>query len=170
MSRAGNLALGVVAAAVVGAGVWWIGFKYPADQRAAAAAEEAAAAATLREQREGMFGAESVAPEVQWRETGLGYRVFSEGSGVKPMMGTKVRLMYVGRLKDGTIFDRTAKPVEFSVGQLIPGMNAALQMLGDGGKGVFFIPPALGYGNRPFGPIPAKSGLIFEIEVLKVGS
>lgn len=168
MSRAGNIVLGVVAVGIVATGIWWIGFKYPADQRAAAAAEEAAAAATLRAQREGMFGAEAVAPEVQWRETGLGYRIITEGSGAKPLMGTKVRLNYVGRLKDGTVFDRTQQPVQFSVGQLIPGMNAALQMLGDGGKGVFFIPPALGYGNRPFGPIPARSGLIFEIEVLKV--
>jgi FKBP-type peptidyl-prolyl cis-trans isomerase FklB len=168
MSKAGNVVLGVITLAVVGVGVWWIGVKHPADQRAAEEAEQAASAAVVREQREAMFGPEAIAPEVQWRETGLGYRILTEGSGAKPTMGAKVRLTYVGRLKDGTVFDRAEKPVEFRVGQLVPGMNAALQMLGDGGKGVFFIPPALGYGNRPFGPIPAKAGLIFDVEVLKV--
>nr|BFF38266.1 hypothetical protein BACY1_00710 [Tenacibaculum mesophilum] len=39
----------------------------------------------------------------------------------------------------------------------------------EGDKVRLFIPSYLGYGDRRVGPIPPKSDLIFEIEVLKVG-
>lgn len=154
--------------AVSGGAIWWLAVKRPAAIAAARAADEAAAQAALNAQREAMFGPEATAADVQWRESGLGYRILNEGTGSKPFPGARVRMNYVGRLKDGTIFDRSKEPVEFRIGGMIPGMSAAAQMLGTGGRGVFFIPPKLGYGGQQVAGIPPHSGLIFEIEMVAV--
>ena len=147
---------------------WWLVVKRPAELRQRAAAEAAEAASALQAQREAMYGAEANAPDVQWRETGLGYRIIEEGSGPKPFPGSRIRINYIGRLKDGIVFDRSKEPTEFRIGGMIPGMSAAAQMLGNGGKGVFFIPPKLGYGGQKIATIPPNSGLIFEIEMVAV--
>jgi FKBP-type peptidyl-prolyl cis-trans isomerase len=71
-------------------------------------------------------------------------------------------------LKDGTVFDQSAKPVDYRIGSTIPGLSTGLQLLGTGGKAVFYLPPSLGYGSRKVMGIPPDSGLIFEVEVLAV--
>jgi FKBP-type peptidyl-prolyl cis-trans isomerase FkpA len=79
-----------------------------------------------------------------------------------------VRLIYTGRLKDGTVFDQSDKPSAFLIGATIPGLSVGLQTLGSGGKAVFFIPPSLGYGHRKVLGIPADSGLIFEVQLVEI--
>jgi FKBP-type peptidyl-prolyl cis-trans isomerase len=118
--------------------------------------------------RRELFGPEALSPEVKWLENGFGYRILQPGTPPKPGLGTPVRLNYVGRLKDGTVFDRSEKPAEFTVGRTISGLSTGLQMLGTGGKAVFLIPPAQGYGSRKVAGIPPDSALIFEVEVLAV--
>ena len=39
----------------------------------------------------------------------------------------------------------------------------------EGEKVRLFIPYYLGYGEAKYGPFPAKSDLVFEVEVLKIG-
>lgn len=158
----------IVLLVALAAGGWWIAVKRPADLREKRATQEAAAAAELNAQREAIFGTEAVHADVQWRDSGLGYRILNEGTGSKPFPGARVRMNYIGRLKDGTVFDQSREPVEFRIGGMIPGMSAAAQMLGTGGKGVFFIPPKLGYGGQQVAGIPPNSGLIFEIEMAAV--
>jgi FKBP-type peptidyl-prolyl cis-trans isomerase len=163
-----KILVGVLLVLAAFAAIWWLALYRPAQLLAAANAEAAATQAQQAERRAGLFGDEALAADVQWRDTGFGYRIIAEGTGAKPIIGTKVRVNYVGRLKDGTVFDRSSSPRDFQVGGLIPGMNAGLQLLGSGGQAVFFIPPKLGYGGRATGPIPANSGLIFEVELVEV--
>lgn len=165
MKRAAMLVFLIAAAS---AAIWWLAVKRPAEILAARQADEAAAAAVVQAQREAMFGPESLHPDVAWRQTGLGYRIIEEGRDPKPYPGARVSLNYVGRMKDGTVFDRSKGPTEFRIGGMIPGMSAGAQMLGARGRGVFFIPPQLGYGGRQVAGIPPSSGLIFEIEMVAV--
>lgn len=41
-------------------------------------------------------------------------------------------------------------------------------MMKKGGKATFYIPPELGYGDRPRQNIPANATLIFEVELVDV--
>jgi FKBP-type peptidyl-prolyl cis-trans isomerase len=119
-------------------------------------------------ERETLFGAEALQSDIEWRSSGLGIRITNPGMGPKPGIGAQVRLIYTGRLKDGTVFDQSDKPSAFLIGATIPGLSVGLQTLGSGGKAVFFIPPSLGYGHRKVLGIPADSGLIFEVQLVEI--
>ena len=122
-------------------------------------------------QHEKFFGAEAKAPGIAWRSSGLGVRILAPGDGPAPKMSDTVRVHYVGRLKDGTVFDDShnrGKPSDFVVGQLITGWAAAMPSMKAGGRAVFLIPPYLGYGGMRAGRIPPDSGLIFEVELIAV--
>lgn len=122
-------------------------------------------------QREQLFGPEAKASDITWRISGLGIRMLAEGEGVAPKMNDTVRVHYVGRLKDGSVFDDSrarGKPSDFVVKQLITGWASAMQVVKPGGRAVFFIPPSLGYGGVKVAGIPPSSGLIFEVELIAV--
>jgi FKBP-type peptidyl-prolyl cis-trans isomerase len=117
------------------------------------------------------FGDAAKAPEIAWRSSGLGVRILTSGAGDAPKPSDVVRVEYVGRLKDGTVFDDSHKsggPVDFPVNRLIIGWSVAMQAMHPGGKAEFYIPPALGYGSMRAGDIPPNSGLIFVVDLIAV--
>jgi len=121
--------------------------------------------------RENWFGAKIAAePGIAWRESGLGLKTLKEGEGPLPQRTDKVRVIYVGRLVDGTEFDRSApdKPAVFRVQELVTGLAAGVGSMRAGGKAFVYIPPHLGYGGIRAGRVPPNSALIFEIEVLEL--
>ncbi len=153
--------------AVAMAGVWWY-----ADQRNTriAAEKEAArvaAEAALRDERRSMFGEAALAEDITWSEFGLGIKHLREGSGSRPYPGGYVKFNYVVKLADGTEVQRTEKPTEARIGQMIPGVSAGLQQMKEGGRAILFIPPKLGYGGSSYGSIPPNAGLLFEVELLR---
>ncbi len=105
-------------------------------------------------------------------ESGLQYRVITEGEGTSPTLNNSVVVHYKGTLIDGTEFDSSYKrgePIEFPVTGVIRGWTEALQLMKPGAKYELFIPPALGYGERGAGAaIPPNSALIFEVELVEV--
>ncbi|KGL63690.1 peptidylprolyl isomerase [Polaribacter sp. Hel1_85] len=52
---------------------------------------------------------------------------------------------------------------------MIAGFKEGVSKMREGEKVRLFIPYYLGYGEAKYGPFPAKSDLVFEIEVLKIG-
>lgn len=52
---------------------------------------------------------------------------------------------------------------------MIAGFKEGVLKMREGEKARLFIPYYLGYGEAKFGPFPAKSDLVFEIEILKIG-
>jgi FKBP-type peptidyl-prolyl cis-trans isomerase len=103
--------------------------------------------------------------------SGLQYQIIEAGSGAKPAATSKVKVNYTGTLLDGMVFDTTVNrgPAEFGVNQVIPGWQEGLQLMSVGSKFKFFIPPALGYGERGAGQrIQPNSLLIFEVELLEI--
>jgi FKBP-type peptidyl-prolyl cis-trans isomerase FkpA len=83
-----------------------------------------------------------------------------------------VKVQYVGRLADGTVFDDTARkgaPAAIPLGQVIPCWKQAVPRLKVGGKARVACPPSLAYGERGMGrTIPPGSTLFFEIELVSI--
>jgi FKBP-type peptidyl-prolyl cis-trans isomerase/cyclophilin family peptidyl-prolyl cis-trans isomerase len=104
-------------------------------------------------------------------ESGLQYKVLTEGSGAIPTTSDKVKVHYRGTLIDGTEFDSSFKrnqPATFGVTQVVAGWTEALQLMPVGSKWQLFIPADLAYGERGRPSIPANSTLIFDIELLDI--
>lgn len=107
---------------------------------------------------------------VQTTESGLQYKVLTEGSGASPSVGDTVVVNYTGTLLDGTEFDSgDSVNIPLAQGRLIPGWIEGMQLMKVGSTYKFWIPGELGYGeNAPGGPIGPNETLIFEVELLDV--
>jgi len=104
--------------------------------------------------------------------SGLQYKVLTIGKGKKPTVTDKVVVNYRAMLSDGTEFDNSYKngqPVEFPVGNIIPGISEALKLMPVGSKWQVVIPSEMAYGARGNGQqIGPNSVLVFEIELLGI--
>ncbi|MFO7728249.1 MAG: FKBP-type peptidyl-prolyl cis-trans isomerase [Desulfonatronovibrio sp.] len=105
-------------------------------------------------------------------ESGILYRVITEGEGEKPEAEDVVTVHYQGTTVDGTVFDSSierGEPATFPLNQVIPGWTEILQLMPQGSKWEVVIPPEQTYGDQEAGPqIGPNSTLIFEIELIEV--
>ena len=133
----------------------------------AKAEEEGAAAKTAGE----AYLAENAKKEgVKVTESGLQYKVVTEGTGEMPKAEDTVKVHYTGTFVDGKQFDSSVdrgEPAMFGVGQVIPGWTEALQMMKVGSKWQLAIPAELAYGQGRPG-IPPNSVLLFDVELLEI--
>ncbi len=112
-------------------------------------------------------------PEVKRTASGLHYKILEEGGEKVPKETDWVKVNYRGNLIDGTEFDSSYSrnaPGEFALNRVVKGWTEGLQLIGEGGKIMLYVPSSLGYGNspRPGGKIKAGDLLIFEIDLLEV--
>jgi FKBP-type peptidyl-prolyl cis-trans isomerase FklB len=118
------------------------------------------------------LAANALQPGVTVLPSGLQYKVLKQGDGPIAKPTDKVKVLYEGRLIDGTVFDSTAKhggqPVSFSPNQVIKGWTEALCLMPVGSKWQLYIPQELAYGARGAGDIPAYSTLVFDVEVVGI--
>ncbi|MBI9072048.1 MAG: FKBP-type peptidyl-prolyl cis-trans isomerase [Melioribacteraceae bacterium] len=139
-----------------------------------AKAEERKNAASELNKKEGeTFLAENKTKEdVQVTESGLQYKVITEGTGASPKSTDKVTVNYEGKLISGKVFDSSyerGEPTSFGVNQVIPGWTEGLQLMKEGSTFEFFIPSNLAYGERGAGGnIGPDATLIFKVELIKV--
>lgn len=103
------------------------------------------------------------------------------GTGADAVNGAVLEVHYTGWLYDGSKaenkglqFDSSAggDPLTFTLGagQVIPGWDQGLVGMKAGGLRRLVIPPSLGYGGVRNGPIPQNSTLVFDVELVAVGS
>ncbi|MBS1565813.1 MAG: FKBP-type peptidyl-prolyl cis-trans isomerase, partial [Bacteroidetes bacterium] len=109
-------------------------------------------------------------PGVVSLPSGLQYEIITEGTGSKPGASNKLTCHSHGTLIDGTVFDssvRRGQPASFPLNMVIKGWTEGLQLMPQGSKWRFFIPPHLGYGDRQVSAqIGPNSTLVFEVELL----
>ena len=109
-------------------------------------------------------------------DSGLKILKLQEGNGEKVNPGVPTTVHYTLYIDSGTKIDSSLdkkEPFTFTIDDvnfpLIAGWKEGVKTMREGEKTRFFIPYYLGYGERGYGPIPPKSDLIFDVEVLKVG-
>lgn len=99
--------------------------------------------------------------------SGLRYKVLVPGKpGPHPTDSDVTLVNYVGKLTDGTVFDKSQQPTPMPVTGVVPGFSEALKLMPKGAKYRFWIPPQLGYKAEAKGPIPANSTLVFDVELV----
>jgi FKBP-type peptidyl-prolyl cis-trans isomerase len=107
---------------------------------------------------------------------GIYYIEKTKGNGEQAARGTKVKVLYTGKLLNGKVFDASSKhtpvkPLEFTIGnnEVIPGWEEGIAMMKAGGKATLIIPSRLGYGDRGAGQdIPPFAPLVFDVELVGV--
>jgi FKBP-type peptidyl-prolyl cis-trans isomerase len=103
------------------------------------------------------------------------------GTGPVAKAGQTVTVNYTGWLYEngtkGAKFDSSldhGQPFSFPLGggKVIPGWDQGVAGMKVGGERTLIIPPELGYGpmGTPGGPIPPNATLMFDVQLLKVGS
>ena len=112
---------------------------------------------------------------VQSLPTGVQYKILKSGpvTGPHPTLDDMVKVNYEGKLINGQVFDssfKDNKPITFKLGNLIPGWGDVVPLMRPGDEWLLYIPPSRGYGDEKTGPIPAKSVLIFRLQLIAVGA
>jgi FKBP-type peptidyl-prolyl cis-trans isomerase len=113
-------------------------------------------------------------PEAKKTNTGIRYLILKEGSGPVGQAGDKAKVLYTGRLLNGTIFDQKldAKdpfPLRIGRGEVIQGWDQILKEMKAGEKRLVIVPPELAYGTRGQPPkIGRNATLVFEMEVIEL--
>jgi FKBP-type peptidyl-prolyl cis-trans isomerase len=110
---------------------------------------------------------------VQTTASGLQFKVLEEGTGKSPAATDTVTVHYAGRLINGAEFDSSysrGEPIDFPLNGVIKGWTEGVQLMKEGAKYEFYIPPELGYGARGTRNIPPHAALIFVVELISVDS
>ena len=115
----------------------------------------------------------AAAKRVVTTASGLQYFIVKSGpkTGRSPVSGDSVTFDYEGKLTTGETFDSSfarGEPLTGDIDGFVPGFTEALKLMKPGDEWIVWIPPALGYGDRATGSIPANSVLRFRLALHKV--
>jgi FKBP-type peptidyl-prolyl cis-trans isomerase len=107
--------------------------------------------------------------------SGLRYRDFTPGQGVRATAGDLVQVRYTVQLANGTRVDASSPdgpPYQFRLGrrEVIAGWDEGIAGMRTGGRRLLIIPPSLGYGVRSRGAIPPNSVLVVNIHLVSIGN
>jgi FKBP-type peptidyl-prolyl cis-trans isomerase len=112
--------------------------------------------------------------DLKTMERGLSYLIFEQGQAVQAQLGDAVTVHYICFSDAGLVVDDSYTnmvPLPFVVGSqtLIEGLSQGVQLLGEGGSALLFIPPNLAYGVQGYGDvIPPNSWVTFYIELMDI--
>jgi FKBP-type peptidyl-prolyl cis-trans isomerase len=105
-------------------------------------------------------------------DSGILYKVTTEGEGDKPTLENTVVVHYEGTTTEGNVFDSSyarSQPATFKLTGIIKGWQEVLQLMTPGSTYEVVIPPALAYGEQGSpGGIAPNSTLKFKIELIEV--
>ncbi len=111
-------------------------------------------------------------PGVISTESGLLYSIVDEGAGMSPMMADSVvvnqRILNVtGKIIADTY--QSGMPDQFSLKEAIAGMQEGLQLMKEGARYEFVVPPELAWGKRGVGDkIGPNAVLIMDVRLVEV--
>ncbi len=101
-------------------------------------------------------------------ESGLQYKIRTQGDGPRPTRKSKVKVHYNGMLMNGVVFDSSydeEEPLQFSLKRVIKGWQEGIPLMPAGSTYTFLIPPELAYGEKGAPGIPPNATLIFDVDL-----
>ena len=112
-------------------------------------------------------------PQIQKFSDKLIIKDIKIGTGPAAQNSDILSVNYIGTLSNGEKFDSSydrGQPFSFTLGhgQVIQGWEMGITGMKVGGKRKLTIPYQLAYGETGQGPIPPKTTLIFEVELLSI--
>lgn len=111
-------------------------------------------------------------PGIYTTGSGLQYEIIEEGNGVVPDDFSTVTVHQRIKLVDEKVIDDTYKrnsPESFSMSEAIEGYREGLNLMREGSRYRFFIPPDLAWGNRGAGTkIGPYALIIIDCRLLSV--
>lgn len=128
--------------------------------------------ARSRQMEEQLFAALKGKPGVGVLPDGVNYIVVKMGLGVRPAAKDSIVINAIGIFPDGTVFEDTfqkKKAITALTGNLIPGLNEAIQLMPEGSVWRVFIPSVLAYGSAGLpNAVPPNTALVFDITLMEV--
>jgi len=128
--------------------------------------------ARSRALEEQLFTALKGKPGVGALPDGVHYIVLKAGTGVRPMAADSIVINAIGIFPDGTVFEDTfqkKQAITTLTGNLIPGLNEAIQLMPEGSVWRIFIPSVLAYGSAGLSNvIPPNTALVFDVTLEEV--
>ncbi|KAF2670929.1 hypothetical protein BT63DRAFT_385367 [Microthyrium microscopicum] len=94
------------------------------------------------------------------------------GTGPAAKKGDKVAMRYIGKLKDGKVFDsnKKGKPFDFKLGsgEVIKGWDVGVAGMSVGAERRITVPAKMAYGNQDMPGIPKGSELTFDLKLISI--
>ncbi|CAL9729201.1 peptidyl-prolyl cis-trans isomerase [Monosporozyma unispora] len=94
------------------------------------------------------------------------------GKGTQAKKGSRIGMRYIGKLKNGKIFDKntSGKPFVFKLGhgEVIKGWDIGVAGMSVGGERRIVIPAPYAYGKQALPGIPANSELTFDVKLVSM--
>lgn len=94
------------------------------------------------------------------------------GKGQTAKSGNKVGVRYIGKLKNGKVFDKntSGKPFVFGLGkgEVIKGWDVGVAGMAIGGDTTTIVPASMAYGKKSLPGIPANSELTFDVKLVSL--
>ncbi|MCC7302967.1 MAG: FKBP-type peptidyl-prolyl cis-trans isomerase [Bacteroidia bacterium] len=103
--------------------------------------------------------------------SGLKYIIVQKGNSLAPMTGDIVTIHYSGYLPDGKMFDSSVErgeTIKFNLGGSLPGLDEGIGNMTEGAKFRIILPYMLAFGEGGRGPIPPKTDVIYDVELVSV--
>lgn len=104
-------------------------------------------------------------------KSGLQYKILKPGNNKKPTSRNRVTINFQGKHIDNSVFDSTFndEPLVLSLRRAIKGWIEGLQLIGEGGRIVLYVPSRLAYGRDGTPPtIKRNETLIFIVDLIEV--
>lgn len=116
--------------------------------------------------------AKETKPKTQALEGGIIVEDRVIGQGKTAKRGSKVGMRYIGKLKNGKVFDKntSGKPFNFNLGrgEVIKGWDIGVAGMAVGGERRIVIPAPYAYGKQALPGIPANSELTFDVKLVSM--
>ncbi|SCU78767.1 LADA_0A07470g1_1 [Lachancea dasiensis] len=111
-------------------------------------------------------------PKTQALEGGIIIEDRVVGKGKAAKKGSKVGMRYIGKLKNGKVFDKntSGKPFNFNLGrgEVIKGWDIGVAGMAVGGERRIVIPAPYAYGKQALPGLPANSELTFDVKLVSM--